>query len=100
MAYRIGQVIMQCPTTAYSVENGNYIISGNYKEAMEEITSSYGVQRLSHIGIQGRPGSFFALDDEIIIIGRSGSYELSNDLVSISSIKLLSQGTYIIDFRY
>ena len=105
MAYRIGQIISTSSRKNYDVdENGNYIIvNGDGAppyDVMNEIKTTFGVQKLSHIGIQAPPGSLFALDDEVIMIGRSGSYELFNDLVTISSIKILSPATYIIDFRY
>ena len=105
MSYRIGQVVATTNRTSYEKDqNGEYsIVWGNGApppDVMNSIVDQYGIDSLSHIGIQARPGSVIALDDEIIIIGRSGSYELFNDLVTITSIKILSPGTYIVDFRY
>ena len=100
MAYKIGQVVLSNPTDCYQVQNGNYSINGTPTNASAEIYNQYGIYNLSHFGIQSRPGAVFAIDDEVIIIGRSGSYELSNNLVAVNNLQLLSADTFIIDFKY
>lgn len=100
MAYKIGQVVINNTEECWKISNDEYAMKGSPIDAFTQIQNNYGVYNLNNIGIQSRPGAIFAIDDEIIIIGRSGVYELSNSLVSISSIKLLSIDTFIIDFRY
>ena len=34
------------------------------------------------------------------MIGRSGTYEIANDLIQVSTLQMLSEGTFIIDFKY
>jgi len=103
MAYKVGQVIKTVSGDEEFYEitaNGQYIIKGTPENVLNTIHDNFGVYNLSHFGIQSRPGAIFAIDDEVIIIGRSGSYELSVDLVSVDKLYMLSKDTFIIDFRY
>lgn len=99
MAYKIGQVVIQVGQDY--ITSNEEIIDGA-PDAITTIQSTYSIPTfsLSRFGIQARPGSYFRADGEIIKIGRSGTYEIQNELVSIGSLELLSEGTYIIDFKY
>lgn len=97
MAYKIGQVVEVNNNNCID-ENEN-IIEGA-PDVMDTIRNQYSIPYLNNFGIQARPGSFFAIDGEVIMIGRSGTYEINNDLIQVSSLQLLSKGTFIIDFKY
>lgn len=105
MAYKIGQVV-QVVTSAQSatyIEQGenDFTIIGTPPNIITDIIyPKYGIRFLNNFGIQARPGSLFAIDGEIIMIGRSGTYEIANDLIQVSTLQMLSEGTFIIDFKY
>lgn len=96
MAYKIGQIVKPINQSYIN----DYDIIGNPQNVIDTVSLQYGINYLNNFGIQARPGSFFAIDNEIIMIGRSGTYEINNDLVRVSNLRLLSPGTYIIDFKY
>lgn len=100
MAYKIGQVVQVNNENFYTQQGEDYQVLSGAPEMMQIIGNKYGIQYLNHFGIQARPGCLFTLNDEVIMIGRSGVYELDNDLVQIESLQVLSKGTYIIDFKY
>lgn len=106
MVYRIGQVVVDNQDNAY----GNLTFDSSGQEKIADgsvniiqniIHASYPeAVSLKRLGIQSRPGSKFAIGNEIIYIGRSGSYELFHDLITVSDLKVLSSDVFIIDFRY
>lgn len=119
MSYKIGQIVFDNNGDAGAINNvpytvgpyytegtkvGEYTVRGVPPELMEKVNEEYQIDAsivgISHIGIQARPGALFELNGEIIQMGRSGSYELSNDLVFIESIRPLSLDTFIFDFKY
>lgn len=103
MAYRVGQIVKQVNNNYYSQDPSTheYIISEGCPNVIAEaITPRYGIQYLNRFGIQSRPGALFAIDGEVIMIGRSGTYEIYNDLIQVSKLQMLSEGTFIIDFKY
>lgn len=98
MAYKIGQVIKLVTAqqaTAYSdgTQEASNIIT-------DLIYPYYGIRYLNNFGIQARPGALFSIEGEEIVIGRSGCYEINNDLIQVSDLRMLSEGTFVIDFKY
>ena len=106
MSYKIGQLrkIIEQDYYSYDDSNNGYTITNNPENIITELSNNYSISSLSRFGIQAKPGSLIAIGDnndvEIIMIGRSGIYEIYTDLVEVSNIQLLSQGSYIIDFKY
>lgn len=96
MAYRIGQIVVSNSKKNYDDEYKivDTLELENVIDQIQEVTS------LSHLGIQSRPGAVFAIEDEVIVIGRSGTYEISSNLISVEQLYLLSEDTFIIDYRY
>lgn len=104
MSYKIGQVVIdntQNEFGSYTRNSSNEYFFGDSRTEIisHSIRAPFGISALSKFGIQSRPGAVFAIGDEIIVIGRSGTYELANDLIKIDKLYVLSPDIFIIDFR-
>lgn len=73
------------------------------------LVSRFNLKKIKQIGIQGPPGLLFTIDGEEIRIGRSGIYELHDNIISITYLgfvlkdsDLMEDGKdfFIMDFAY
>lgn len=101
MAYAIGQYIVNNSDNSYGALDTKNIASSieNAQELMDNV-ERIEVDRIDHLGVQAGMGSFLAVNGELVEIGRTHSYELLFNKVSITSLKVLSADTYIIDYKY
>lgn len=105
MAYAIGQCIVDNTSNATSVP-ANLITKDNFAEIIKEATELIGnplfipISNIDKFGVQAPPGEFISVNGEPIEIGRTGSYELLFNEVSIVSLKALSKSKFIIDYKY
>lgn len=108
MASRIGQIIYdntENSTNTAEERQYNRIVNGkideNAKEIFDLIKENYGdITALQKLGVRAAPGAQFALNGEIIMVGRSGKYEVFSDLIYITSINVLSEHRFFFDFKY
>ena len=104
MASRIGQIIYDNTSNNANAINNNIIdgeINENAIEIFNLIKEKYGeITALQKIGVRAAPGAKIALHGEIIMIGRSGKYEVFSDLIYITSINVLTPHRFFFDFKY
>lgn len=104
MASRIGQIIYDNTSNNADAINNNIKngkINENAIEIFNLIKESYGeITALQKIGVRAAPGAKIALNGEIIMIGRSGKYEVFSDLIYITSINVLTPHRFFFDFKY
>lgn len=75
--------------------SGGYISSGI--DIFSDIISAYGATSFSKLGIQAPPGTQVVLNgSKQIIIGRTGMYELDED-ITITSIYFIRTKNYVLD---
>lgn len=103
MAYAIGQCIINnvaSGTAANEITIDN--LAKKAKNAIELMGDSnyIPVLNVEKIGIQAPPGEIILVNGEPIEIGRTGTYELLFNEVSIVSLKPLSKAIFIIDYKY
>lgn len=103
MAYAIGQCIIDNSENEYGTlpesENDLAEYVNNATELIEN-TEFIPVTNLTKLGIQASAGSFFVLNGEIIEVGRTSTYELIFNSVTVTSLKVLSPQIFIIDYKY
>lgn len=87
MLYGIGQYIADNSTGQFEKIN---LIGGEY----------IPVNSVEKLGVQAQPGSEFSISGMPIKVGRTGSYEILFNHVSITDLQLISKDIYIIDYKY
>lgn len=109
MAYAIGQYIIDNKdqdfgTLSGVVSNGEInttVLAARITAATELLDEEHiPISSLDKIGVQAPPGSFFVINGEPIEIGRTGTYELIFNDIAVTSLKVLSDKTFIIDYKY
>ena len=67
----------------YTLSDGSTIVKT--KNILPYLKDSYSIKRIHQLGIQGVPGFRFFINDELIQIGKSGIYVVSDiDFISLN----------------
>lgn len=73
----------------------------NALNSLTNILDSIGVSALSKIGVQGKPGLLMNINGEEIHIGRTGIYEMLDDItVTFIGVAFTSGDFFLIDYQY
>lgn len=91
----IGQICYNVIDTSSSDGSKVYISSGI--NIYDDIVNAYGARQFTKVGIQAPPGAQVVMNsNKTIMIGRTGIYELDED-IAITSLKFVQPRNYIKD---
>lgn len=91
----IGQICYNVIDTSSSDGNKGYISSGI--NIYNDIVNAYGARQFTKVGIQAPPGAQVVMNNnKTIMIGRTGIYELDED-IAITSLKFVQPRNYVKD---
>lgn len=91
----IGQICYNVIDTSSSDGSKVYISSGI--DIYNDIVNAYGARQFTKVGIQAPPGAQVVMNsNKTIMIGRTGIYELDED-IAITSLKFVQPRNYIKD---
>lgn len=91
----IGQIYYNVLNTA----NGTYETSAKGSNIFSDVVAAYGAQQFNKLGIQAPPGTKVVINDtKTIMIGRTGIYELDDNIV-ILSLRFIKPRKYVKDIE-
>ncbi|MDE6284863.1 MAG: hypothetical protein K2M17_03880 [Bacilli bacterium] len=92
MADNIGQILYKVKVP----QDGSIISNPERINIFNDVLSQTGIASIKKLGIQAPPGTICYINDQEIMIGRSGMYEL-DEVIIVSSLYFVKKQIFILD---